>query len=87
MTHAANRITHLAQTLGTAFLLLAMTYAVLAYQKYRFQNGMALGVALAAIAAFSTSGKRLGIGPDWLEKFIVGVLAAVLTTLIQKLFR
>lgn len=87
MTIAANKFASLAQALGTAFLLMAMTYAVLAYQKYRFQNGVALGVALAAIAVFAQSGKRIGIGPEWLEKFIVGVAAALLTVILQKSFR
>ncbi len=87
MTSVANRNHDLAQVIGAAFLLLAMIYAVLAYQKYRFQNGVVLGVALAAIAAYSASGKRLGVGPIWLEKFIFGALAAVLTIIVQKLLR
>lgn len=85
MTRTARQIVDLVQALHVTVLLLAVTWLVLFYQKHRFQNGVILGVSLAAVGLYIGSGRRLGIGPYWLEKLLVGIAAAALTVLAQKL--
>lgn len=85
MTRSAIYSTVFNEPLGLASAILILTYAVLAYQRFRFQNGLTIGVSLAAVTAFSASGTRLGIGPERLERLIVGCAAILFTILAQKM--
>jgi hypothetical protein len=79
MAHAG-----LVTAMAAAFVTL-LVEAALAFQKYRFNNGLMLGATLAAVTWYEETARRKGLPPSRLTLVLIATSAAALTLVFQQL--
>jgi hypothetical protein len=68
-------------------VLTLVTEATLAFQRYRFNNGVVLGMTLSAVACYEGKVRRKGMTPSQFELALIATVAAALTMLAQQALR
>jgi hypothetical protein len=61
--------------------------AALAFQKYRFNNGLILGATLAAVDWYEDTTRRKGLPPSRLTVLLIATSAAALGLALQQVAR
>ena len=72
-------------TLVLATALVAATQLALALDRYRFRNGVMLGIGLSAAAGYRAVGFRIAPRCEGLEITTVAILAVLSTQLVRQL--
>jgi hypothetical protein len=80
---ATNVRAALLSLIPAAFVTL-LIQAALAFQKYRFGNGLTLGTALAAVNWYEATARRKGLPASRVTLFLVATSAAALTLVLQQ---
>jgi hypothetical protein len=78
--------TSLTAVVAAAFLTLSVQ-AALAFQKYRFNNGLMLGTTLAALNWYEDTARRKGLPRSRLTLILIATSAAALTAVLQQAAR
>jgi hypothetical protein len=73
----------LVTAVAAAFVTL-LVEAALAFQKYRFNNGLMLGTTLAAVNWYEETARRKGLPPSRLTLVLIATSAAALTLVFQQ---
>lgn len=68
-------------------VLTLVTEATLAFQRYRFNNGLVLGMTLSAVACYEGTVRRKGLRPSQFELALIATAAAAFTMLAQQALR
>ena len=71
----------------TAAFVTLLVQAALAFQKYRFDNGLMLGTTLAAVNWYEDAARRKGLPPSRLTLILIATSAAALTLALQQAAR
>ena len=71
----------------TAAFITLLVQAALAFQKYRFNNGLMLGTALAAVNWYEDTARRKGLPPPRVTLILIATSAAALTLVLQQATR
>jgi len=67
---------------GTILCLSAQ--AAVAFQRYRFNNGLVLGTTLAAVGCYDDTARRKGLSPSQMELTLIATSAAALTMILRE---
>jgi hypothetical protein len=76
----------LTAVVAAVFLTLSVQ-AALAFQKYRFNNGLMLGTTLAALNWYEDTARRNALPRSRLALILIATTAAVLTVVLQQAAR
>ena len=71
----------------TATFVTLWVEAALAFQKYRFDNGLVLGTALAAVNWYEDVVRRKNLRPPRLTPTLIGIIAAAFAVALQQAAR
>jgi hypothetical protein len=84
----AGQTTHtsLIAVVAAAFFTLSVQ-AVLAFQKYRFNNGLMLGTAMAALNWYENTARRNGLPRSRVNPTLIAASAAAFTVTLQQAAR
>jgi hypothetical protein len=84
----AGETTHTSLTAVVAAVFLTLSVqAALAFQKYRFNNGLMLGTTLAALNWYEDTARRNALPRSRLALILIATTAAVLTVVLQQAAR
>jgi hypothetical protein len=72
---------------GTAAVVTLSVQAALAFQKYRFGNGLVLGITLAAVTLYEDITRRKGLPQSRAMLILIATGAAVLPAVLQQIAR
>jgi len=61
--------------------------AVVAFQRYRFGNGLVLGATLAAVSCYDDTARRMGLRPSQMQLTLIATTTAALTMIVQQVVR
>jgi hypothetical protein len=68
-------------------ILCLSAQAVVAFQRYRFGNGLVLGATLAAVSCYDDTARRMGLRPSQMQLTLIATTAAALTMIVQQVVR
>lgn len=71
----------------TAAFVTVLVQAALAFQKYRFNNGLMLGATLAAVDWYEDTTRRKGLPPSRRIVLLIATSAAALALALQQVAR
>ena len=71
----------------TAAVVTLSVQAALAFQKYRFNNGLVLGITLAAVTWYEDITRRKGLPQSRVALILIATGAAALTAVLQQIAR
>jgi hypothetical protein len=63
------------------------TQAAVAFQKYRFNNGIVLGTTLAAVACYDDTARRNGQHPSQMQLTLIAMTTGAMTMIVQQVLR
>jgi len=58
--------------------------ATVAFQKYRFNNGLVLGTTLAAVSCYNDKARRMGLRPSQMQLTLIATTVAALSMIVQQ---
>jgi len=61
--------------------------AAVAFERYRFNNGLVVGTTLAAVSCFDDSARRMGLRPSQMQLLLIATAAAAATMIVQQVLR
>ena len=61
--------------------------AAVAFQKYRFNNGLVLGATLAAVTCYDDTARRKGLRPSQMHLTFIATTTAAVTIIVQQVLR
>jgi len=65
-------------------ILCLSAQAAVAFQRYRFNNGLVLGATLAAVSCYDDTARRMGLRPSQMQLTLIAAAAAALTMMMQQ---
>ena len=68
-------------------ILCLSAQAVVAFQRYRFDNGLVLGATLAAVSCYDDTARRMGLRPSQMQLTLIATTTAALTMIVQQVVR
>jgi hypothetical protein len=68
-------------------ILCLSAQAAVAFQRYRFNNGLILGTTLAAVSCYDDTARRMGLRPSQMQLTLIAAAAAALTMMMQQVLR
>jgi hypothetical protein len=68
-------------------ILCLSAQAAVAFQRYRFNNGLVLGATLAAVSCYDDRARRMGLRPSQMQLTLIAAAAAALTMIVQQVLR
>jgi hypothetical protein len=71
-------------SLMTAALVTLLVQAALSFEKYRFNNGLMLATALAAVNWYEGTARRKGLPASRVTLILIATSAAALTLVLQQ---
>jgi hypothetical protein len=60
--------------------------AAVAFERYRFNNGLVIGTTLAAVSCYDDTARRIGLRPSQMQLLLIATAAAV-TMIVQQVLR
>ena len=66
-------------------ILCLSAQAAVAFQRYRFNNGLILGATLAAVSCYDDAARRRGLRPSQVQLALIATTAAALTMIMQQM--
>jgi|SRR6185295_6077753 hypothetical protein len=58
--------------------------AAVAFQRYRFNNGLIVGATLAAVSCYDDTTRRKGLRPSQMQLMVIATAAAAATMIVQQ---
>jgi hypothetical protein len=85
-TVGASAVAPVISVVIAAFFTL-LVQAALTFQKYRFDNGLILGITVAAVNCYEGVARRKNLRPSRLTLILVATIAATMTATVQQAAR
>ena len=68
-------------------ILCLSAQAVVAFERYRFNNGLVVGTTLAAVSCYDDTARRVGLRPSQMQLLLIATAAAAVTMIVQQVLR
>jgi len=68
-------------------ILCLSTQAAVAFERYRFNNGLVVGTTVAAVSCYNDSARRIGLRPSQMQLLLIATAVAAVTMIVQQVLR
>jgi hypothetical protein len=68
-------------------ILCLSAQAAVAFERYRFNNGLVVGTTLAAVSCYDDTARRVGLRPSQVQLLLIATAAAAVTMIVQQVLR